>query len=90
VVLLRMLPIAPFGLVNLAAGASELRARDFMLGSLIGMCPGIAIMTLFGDRLGVWLRHPDAINLLVLGVATVAALVLAIALRQWSTRQTRA
>ena len=37
---LRLLPIAPFTVVNLVAGASEIRARDYMLGSLFGMAPG--------------------------------------------------
>ena len=38
--LLRLLPIAPFSVVNLVAGASEMRLRDFLLGSLLGMLPG--------------------------------------------------
>jgi phospholipase D1/2 len=87
--LLRLVPIAPFSLVNLVAGASEIRFRDFLLGSLIGMSPGIALMTLFGDRLGAWLRRPDAVNLLVVGALTLVAVALAIALRHWSrTRRT--
>ena len=60
---LRLLPIAPFTVVNLVAGTSELRMRDFLLGSLFGMAPGIVLITLFGDRLGAWLRRPDVANL---------------------------
>ena len=56
---LRLFPVAPFTVVNLIAGASDIRARDYMLGSLIGMSPGIILMTLFGDRLGAWLRQPE-------------------------------
>jgi len=85
--LLRLLPVAPFSLVNLVAGASEIRFRDFVLGSLVGMGPGIALMTLFGDRLGAWLRRPDATNLVVLGGVTLAAIALAVALRRWSKRR---
>jgi uncharacterized membrane protein YdjX (TVP38/TMEM64 family) len=87
---LRMLPVAPFTLVNLIAGASEIRTRDYLLGSLIGMTPGIVLMTLVGDRLGAWLRDPDIANLaVVVGLAAVA-LALAWALRRWSIRRTRA
>jgi uncharacterized membrane protein YdjX (TVP38/TMEM64 family) len=85
---LRLLPIAPFTVVNLVAGASEIRARDYLLGSLFGMAPGIALMTVFGDRLGAWLRRPDAANLLVMLGVAVAALGLTWALRRWSKRRT--
>jgi phospholipase D1/2 len=84
---LRLLPIAPFTVVNLVAGASEIRARDYMLGSLFGMAPGIVLMTVFGDRLGAWLRDPDVGNLMVVVGVAVAALLLTWALRRWSQRR---
>ena len=84
---LRLLPIAPFTVVNLVAGASEIRARDYMLGSLFGMSPGIVLMTMFGDRLGAWLRDPDLPNLMVVVGVAVAALLLTWALRRWSRRR---
>jgi phospholipase D1/2 len=84
---LRLLPVAPFTVVNLVAGASEIRARDYMLGSLFGMTPGIVLMTVFGDRLGAWLRDPDVPNLVVVAGVAVAALLLTWALRRWSKRR---
>jgi uncharacterized membrane protein YdjX (TVP38/TMEM64 family) len=84
---LRLLPVAPFTVVNLVAGASEIRARDYMLGSLFGMSPGIVLMTVFGDRLGAWLRDPDMPNLAVVTGVAVAALLLTWALRLWSKRR---
>jgi phosphatidylserine/phosphatidylglycerophosphate/cardiolipin synthase-like enzyme/uncharacterized membrane protein YdjX (TVP38/TMEM64 family) len=86
-ILLRLLPIAPFGVVNLVAGASEMRFRDFLLGSLIGMGPGIALMALFGDRLGVWLRRPDPLNLAILVGAALAVVALALVLGRWANRR---
>lgn len=47
----RLVPVAPFGVVNLAAGASHLRPRDFALGTFLGMIPGLLAMTLLTDRL---------------------------------------
>ena len=85
--LLRLLPIAPFGVVNLVAGASAMRLRDFLLGSLIGMAPGVALMTLFGDRLGVWLRRPDPFNLAVLVAAALAVVTLALVLGRWARQR---
>jgi phospholipase D1/2 len=86
---LRLFPIAPFTVVNLIAGASAIRTRDYMLGSLIGMSPGVVLMTLFGDRLGAWLRQPNVANLAVVVAVAALALALAWALKRWSARRTR-
>jgi phosphatidylserine/phosphatidylglycerophosphate/cardiolipin synthase-like enzyme/uncharacterized membrane protein YdjX (TVP38/TMEM64 family) len=85
---LRLLPIAPFTVVNLAAGASDIRARDYLLGSLFGMAPGVLLMTVFGDRLGAWLRNPNWSNLAVVVIVAALALLLTWALRRWSSRRT--
>lgn len=59
IVTLRVLPVAPFTVGNLAAGASQIRLRDFILGTLIGMGPGIITIAVFGSGLGVFLKNPD-------------------------------
>lgn len=85
--LMRLLPIAPFTVVNLVAGATDLRWRDYAIGTVIGMLPGIALMTFLGDRIGAWLRAPD---LAALGwVIAAVALVLAgaAALQHWTQRR---
>lgn len=87
VVMLRLMPLAPFAAVNLIAGSTAVRARDFLLGSLIGMAPGIIVMTIFGDRLGAWLKRPDAENFWILAASVVAALGLIWVIRQWSRRR---
>jgi phospholipase D1/2 len=85
---LRLLPVAPFTVVNLVAGTSEIRTRDYLLGTLFGMAPGVALMSVFGDRLGAWLRHPDFANLAVVVFVAALALLLTWALRRWSKRRT--
>ena len=47
---LRLIPIAPFTIVNLVAGISGVRLRDFLVGTLIGMGPGILLICLSVDR----------------------------------------
>ncbi|HYH45122.1 MAG TPA: VTT domain-containing protein, partial [Thermoanaerobaculia bacterium] len=47
--LIRMVPVAPFSVVNLVAGVSEIRLRDFLAGSAIGLLPGLTLASLFGD-----------------------------------------
>ncbi len=89
VILVRVVPVAPFPVVNMVAGSSEVSWQQFLLGSLIGMAPGIVLMTVIGDRLGAWLEDPDVINFAILAVLTLAAFALALALRGWSRRRAR-
>ena len=73
VALVRMIPVAPFTLVNVVAGASRIGFRDFMLGTVFGMLPGLAAVTLFSDQLKRFLQQPDPWLLAVL--VGLAALV---------------
>jgi phospholipase D1/2 len=72
VVVARVLPLAPFTIVNLVAGASRVPFRDYVLGTMISMTPGIALMTAVGNQLGHTLRDGGALNILLL-VAIAAA-----------------
>ncbi|SAL73139.1 phospholipase D/transphosphatidylase [Caballeronia peredens] len=58
VVVLRLLPVAPFAIVNLVAGASHIRMRDFMLGTMLGMGPGIFLTVAFAHQLMASLHRP--------------------------------
>jgi len=58
VVALRVVPMAPFTLVNLAIGASGIRFVDFALGTLIGMGPGLVAMCFVGSRLADIFENP--------------------------------
>ena len=47
---LRLIPIAPFSIVNFVVGASGIKLRDFVLGTAISMTPGIILICLSIDR----------------------------------------
>lgn len=55
----RIIPVAPFTIINLVTGASHIRFRDFLFGTLVGMTPGILATTLLTDRMEAILRSPD-------------------------------
>jgi uncharacterized membrane protein YdjX (TVP38/TMEM64 family) len=42
----RVVPLGPFNLVNLAFGATGVSRRDFLLGTLLAMTPGVIVMAL--------------------------------------------
>lgn len=62
---LRLMPIAPFTFINLAAGASHIRFRDYLLGTMLGMLPGIAGLTLLTERFKATLVEPGPWNILL-------------------------
>lgn len=49
---LRMIPVIPFGLLNLIMGLTSMRVPIFMLATFLGMMPVLLILTYTGDELG--------------------------------------
>lgn len=77
-VVVRLLPIAPFTVVNVVAGASHLGFRDFMIGTLLGMSPGIVITVTFVHNLAEAVRNPSVGSVTIL--AGIVALVIGFAI----------
>ena len=49
VILLRLSPVLPFGLLNYGLGLTRVRHRDFVLGSWLGMLPGTVLYVYLGS-----------------------------------------
>ena len=83
VAVLRLMPIAPFAVFNLVAGASAMRFRQFFVGSLLGLAPGIAGITFFSGSLWAAVTQPTWGNVAV--AALVAGLLIGVALlaKRW-------
>jgi len=79
---IRLLPIAPFTVVNVVAGASHLGLRDYMIGTLIGMVPGIVLTVIFSHNLAEAIRHPSLQTVLVLALVTAALMLSAYGLQK--------
>ncbi|WP_245452202.1 VTT domain-containing protein [Bradyrhizobium forestalis] len=69
VVVIRMIPVAPFSLVNVVAGASTLPLRDFLVGTLLGMMPGILAMAVLGAQIADLARNASWSNISLLALA---------------------
>jgi phospholipase D1/2 len=87
IVALRIVPVAPFTVVNLAAGASHIRWRDYAFGTLLGMTPGVLALTFVASRVPGIVRDPRPQD-----IAALVAIVLALfgggaLLRRWILRQ---
>lgn len=79
----RVVPVAPFTVVNVVAGASRIRWRDFLLGTLLGMLPGILAITVFSDLALQLLHDPSPREVAVMGALGLLAVATLLALRRW-------
>lgn len=59
VAVLRVVPVAPYSVINLVAGASHINRREFILGTLVGMTPGIALSAVLIDRVLAAIHDPS-------------------------------
>lgn len=87
VMLTRMPPISPFGIVNYAYGLTPVTLRDYMIGTAIGIIPGttayVYLGTILGDVAQTAHRTRSAAEWGILGggfVLTVVACVYAVRL----------
>jgi phospholipase D1/2 len=69
---IRLVPVAPFTVVNLMAGACSIALIDYVAGTLIGMLPGLIVISALGHQVAAMLT-----TLSVRDAAVLALLVLA-------------
>jgi phospholipase D1/2 len=82
VALVRVMPIAPFTVVNVVAGASHIGMRDFFFGTLLGLVPGLTAITLFVHGVATAFANPSTGAILLLAGIVAAVAVVAIVIRR--------
>ncbi|MBA2252305.1 MAG: VTT domain-containing protein [Nitrospirales bacterium] len=83
IIAVRIIPVAPFSLINLVAGASHIRFRHFLIGTLIGELPGLLAISIFVDQIGEAIRHPGPGSILALAGVALLVLLGIFGLRRW-------
>ncbi len=87
IALIRKVPIAPFTFVNMGLGALGIRFRDFMLGTTLGMLPGIAAFSFVSERaIEAW-REPTLGNIALIGAAIAVWLGVVLGIQHWLNRR---
>ena len=87
VIAVRLVPVAPFIVVNMVAGAFHIRVGHYALGTAIGMLPGTLAATLFGGQLHSFLRDPGPINYGLIALFVVGLVLAFVAMRWWLRRR---
>ncbi|MVF12018.1 phospholipase [Ketobacter sp. MCCC 1A13808] len=76
---LRLIPVAPYSLVNLIGGISSIRLSVFLCGTFIGMAPPMIAKGLVGDSLAKIFLHPSLETILYLIAGIVFWVAIAVA-----------
>ena len=69
--IVRTVPGSPFALVSVAAGASDIRFLDYLIGTAIGIVVPVVLLTVATEQTSRLLTEPSAIQLALL-VAVIA------------------
>lgn len=72
---LRLLPLAPFTVVNVMAGVAHVRPIPYIVGTFLGLLPGNLLFTAFGRQFRQLLAHPSPGSIALLVAITVGGSV---------------
>lgn len=84
---IRIVPAAPFALEGILAGAMRVKPWHYMLGTFIGMTPGVLATSVFGDQIAHALEDPSTINGWLIGAVLAAFVALTALVRHWFARR---
>jgi phospholipase D1/2 len=83
VIVLRMVPVAPFAVVNMAIGVSSIGLPDFILGTVIGMLPGTVVIGIFIDQFINAFERTGTERMSIFMLLSVLVLLGLLGLRKW-------
>lgn len=86
VFIVRLVPAAPFAVVNLMLGATPLHWPVFLLGNLLGMLPMVGITAWLAPEILAQLQQPSRGGWLALVGVVVLIAAATWALRRWAAR----
>jgi uncharacterized membrane protein YdjX (TVP38/TMEM64 family) len=86
VAIVRLVPIAPYSIVSLAAGAAGVRRVPYLAGTALGMAPGIALYAVFIDRARAVIADPRPLSWAMLLFAIVLIVAVALLLKRLRRR----
>ena len=78
---MRLLPVAPFTVVNVVSGAFQVPLWPYFLGSLLGLAPGIILINLFAHEIEIAIENPGAGGFILLGALIVISVLATLWLR---------
>jgi phospholipase D1/2 len=87
VAMIRMVPVAPFSLVNVAAGSIGVPFREYLFGTFLGLAPGTVLICVFGQELKDLLRDPSPGRVLIVVAIAAGWVLLSLAIQRFLSRR---
>jgi phospholipase D1/2 len=87
--LLRLVPLAPFAVESIVAGAIRMKLWHVVVGTGIGLLPGTLTTTVFGDAIETAVSGAGNVNWWLVGGAMALLATGAWAVKRWFTRMER-
>ena len=88
--IVRLVPSAPFIVVNMAAGVTPMRLRDFAAGTAVGIIPKIALTAFAGNSIVQALKGGGQRHIVMLVIAVVVWIVCGLVARNWLKKREEA
>lgn len=86
IITVRIIPVAPFTVINLVAGASHIKLKDFIVGTLVGMLPGILAITVFAKSLMRVVKQPEPLEIVIFIGVVLAIGSIMYGVKKWLNR----
>lgn len=84
---MRLLPGPPFVVESYAGGILRVKGWHMLVGTFLGMLPGMLATTVLGDQLEAWIAEGKEFNRWVVAGAIAALVALSWATHRWYRRQ---
>jgi uncharacterized membrane protein YdjX (TVP38/TMEM64 family) len=81
--IVRLVPSAPFIVVNMAAGVTPMKLRDFAAGTAIGIIPKIALTAFAGNSIVQAMRGGGKQHIVLLAIAVAVWIAAGLVARAW-------
>jgi uncharacterized membrane protein YdjX (TVP38/TMEM64 family) len=88
--IVRLVPSAPFIVVNMAAGVTPMKIRDFAAGTAVGIIPKIALTAFAGNSIVQALKGGGKQHIVMLVVAVAVWIVCGLVARSWLKKREEA
>ena len=83
VTIVRLVPAAPFVVVNVVMGAMRIPLHHYLIGTVLGMLPGMLATTVLGDQLTDAISEPAQAKWWIAAAAVLAIAAIAFAGQRW-------
>ncbi len=84
----RLVPVAPFTVVNLVAGASGIRVFEYVAGTMLGMLPGLIMISAVGHQIARILTAPTPTDFAWLAAVVAGWIAVSIGVQALVSRYT--